>query len=64
MSPSSTLLNWNASNIVAREDANLNKAPDKKKAGDKIDDMCALLMAVGRTIAEEVPEPEYKVFFV
>lgn len=58
------VLNWNASNIVAREDANLNKAPDKKKAGDKIDDMCALLMAVGRTIAEKVPEPEYKVFFV
>jgi phage terminase large subunit-like protein len=58
------VLNWNASNIVARTDANLNTAPDKKKAADKIDDMCALLMAVGRSIAEKVPEPSYQVFFL
>ena len=51
------VLNWNASNIVAREDANLNKAPDKKRAAEKIDDMCALLMGVGRTIAEPAEKP-------
>jgi phage terminase large subunit-like protein len=45
------VLNWNASNIVAREDANMNKAPDKKRAAEKIDDMCALLMATGHATA-------------
>ena len=47
------ILNWNASNLVAREDANLNKAPDKKRASEKIDDMCALLMGVGRFLCAE-----------
>lgn len=42
------ILNWNASNLVARQDANLNNAPDKKRASEKIDDMCALLMGIGR----------------
>jgi len=41
------VLNWCASNIIARRDANLNMAPDKKNSADKIDDMAALLMAVG-----------------
>lgn len=50
------VLNWNASNIIAREDANVNKAPDKKKSSDKIDDMCALLMAIGRTVSGEEGE--------
>ena len=58
------VLNWNASNIVAREDANLNKAPDKKRSSEKIDDMCALLMGIGRTIAEKPPEPVHDIFFV
>lgn len=39
------VLNWAASNIVARRDQNLNQAPDKKKSNDKIDPMSALLMA-------------------
>ena len=41
------VLNWNAANLVARTDANMNKAPDKKRSTEKIDDMCALLMSVG-----------------
>lgn len=41
------VLNWCASNIVARRDVNLNMAPDKLKSADKIDDMSALLMAIG-----------------
>lgn len=41
------VLNWCASNLVARRDQNLNMAPDRKKSADKIDDMAALLMAIG-----------------
>ncbi len=41
------VLNWCASNVVARRDANMNMAPDKKNSADKIDDMSALLMAIG-----------------
>jgi len=48
------VLNWNASNLVAREDANLNKAPDKKRSTEKIDDMAALLMATGASLAHAV----------
>ena len=44
------ILNWCASNLVARTDVNLNQAPDKKRAAEKIDDMCALFMAVGVSI--------------
>lgn len=49
------VLNWCASNIVARKDQNLNTAPDKKKSNDKIDDMSALLMAFATALdpAEE-----------
>jgi len=49
------VLNWCASNIVARTDVNLNMAPDRKKSADKIDDMAALLMAIGVTIENEGP---------
>lgn len=41
------VLTWCASNLVARRDVNLNMAPDRKTSADKIDDMSALLMAVG-----------------
>lgn len=47
------VLNWCASNVVARTDVNLNMAPDKKKSADKIDDITALLMAVGLTVEPE-----------
>ena len=47
------VLNWCASNVVARRDQNLNMAPDKKNSADKIDDMAALLMAVGISQAAE-----------
>ena len=43
-------LNWCASNLVPRKDENLNMAPDKKRSADKIDDMTALLMAIGRAV--------------
>ena len=41
------VLAWNAANLVARTDVNLNRAPDKKRSADKIDAMVALLMAFG-----------------
>jgi phage terminase large subunit-like protein len=45
------VLTWCASNLVARTDPNLNTAPDRKRSAEKIDDMCALLMGVGRLMA-------------
>jgi len=51
------LLNWCASNIISRRDQNMNMAPDKKKSADKIDDMAALLMAVGVMQSEVESEP-------
>lgn len=50
------VLTWCASNLVPRTDQNMNMAPDKKKSADKIDDMTALLMAVGVMLAEEQEE--------
>jgi phage terminase large subunit-like protein len=59
------VLTWCASNLVARRDVNLNMAPDKRKSADKIDDMTALLMAVGVSIpGEKPPEPTYDIVFL
>ncbi|MNR68916.1 hypothetical protein D3C85_1937970 [compost metagenome] len=50
---------------MARRDDNLNMAPDKKRSADKIDDMTALLMAVGISLPKETEKPpEYQLFFV
>lgn len=46
------VLTWCASNIVARTDQNMNMAPDKKRSPEKIDDMSALLMAIGVGLGE------------
>lgn len=46
------VLRWNAANIVPRYDVNLNMAPDRRKSADKIDGMCALLMATGVAVRE------------
>jgi len=53
---SDPVLTWCASNITARVDQNMNMAPDKKKSADKIDDMTALLMAIGVMVSEEEEE--------
>lgn len=58
------LLAWCASNLVPRYDQNLNLAPDKKRSADKIDDMTALLMAVGVATAGERREPAYQIMFL
>lgn len=49
------VLGWCASNLIARKDQNLNMAPDKKRSADKIDDMAALLMAIGVSGNQETP---------
>lgn len=53
------ILNWCASNIISRRDQNMNMAPDKKKSADKIDDMVALLMAVGVMNSGEAEEESF-----
>lgn len=50
---SDPVLNWCASNLVARTDQNMNTAPDKKKAPEKIDDIVALLMGIGVMLQTE-----------
>lgn len=57
------VLNWCASNIVARTDQNLNTAPDKKRSPEKIDDMVTLLMGIGIGTVPQEPEPEYDILF-
>lgn len=47
------VLKWCASNLVVRRDVNLNMAPDKKRAPEKIDDVVALFMALGALMSEE-----------
>jgi len=56
------VLAWCASNIVARRDQNMNMAPDKKNSADKIDDMVALLMAIGVSMTADA-EPDVGAFF-
>ena len=47
------VLKWCASNLIVRYDVNLNMAPDKKRAPEKIDDMVALLMALGALLSAD-----------
>jgi phage terminase large subunit-like protein len=50
---SNPVLRWNAANIVARRDVNLNMAPDKKRSTDKIDGLQCVIMAIGLSLATE-----------
>jgi phage terminase large subunit-like protein len=45
------VLRWMASNLIVKEDNNGNKRPVKKTGRGKIDGIVALLMALGRVIA-------------
>jgi phage terminase large subunit-like protein len=55
------VLLWAASNLVPRYDGNMNMAPDKKRSAEKIDPVCALMMAFG--IAEADIEEDLSGFF-
>jgi phage terminase large subunit-like protein len=46
------VLLWNAANVVARTDANLNVAPDRKRSREKIDGFCALAEAFGVSLIQ------------
>lgn len=56
------VLKWCASNLIARTDTNENLAPDRKKSTEKIDDMVALLMAVGISQSTEEDDEDYSEF--
>ena len=58
------VLNWCASNVVPRTDENMNMAPDKKKSADKIDDACALFMAIGAMGVPVDPPKKFQLMFV
>ena len=58
------VLNWCASNVTPRRDENMNMAPDKKRSADKIDDACALFMAIGVMEVEPEPEKKFQLLFV
>lgn len=59
-----SVLNWCASNVVPRYDENMNIAPDRKRSADKIDDACALFMAVGAMGVPEPPPKKFQLLFV
>lgn len=58
------VLTWCVSNLIWRHDVNMNRAPDKKKAPEKIDDGTALLMAIGAAVAAPRKETAPSLFFV
>lgn len=58
------VLTWCASNLVARHDVNMSMAPDKKRSADKIDDMTALLMAVGVSLTAEPQKGPLQMFML
>jgi phage terminase large subunit-like protein len=58
------VLNWCASNIVPRYDVNMNVAPDKHRAADKIDDAVALFMSIGVMGIAPPATKLYQVFVV
>ena len=62
------VLNWCASNVVLhggpRGGTNLEMAPDKKNSADKIDDACALFMAIGVMGVATEPEKKFQLLFV
>lgn len=53
------VLDWMAANVVAVIDPAENIKPDKARSREKIDAMVALVMGIGRAIAQPVPEPAY-----
>ena len=51
--PDNPVLNWMASNVVAKSDAKDNIFPRKELPENKIDGIVALLMAIGRAMHGE-----------
>jgi phage terminase large subunit-like protein len=53
------VLSWNVDNMVVRQDANENVAPDKDKATERIDGAVAAVMGWGRMIFNDNEESVY-----
>jgi phage terminase large subunit-like protein len=51
--PDNPVLNWMASNVVAKEDAKQNIFPRRETSSNKIDGMVAILFALGRAMVME-----------
>lgn len=47
------VLNWMASNMVAKSDPSGNLRPDKEKSTERIDGMVAMIMALGRAMVRQ-----------
>jgi len=54
------VLTWMASNLAVQTDKNLNRMPHKQKSTGRIDGMSALIMAIGRSMSEDVGEPSIR----
>ena len=55
---------WMASNAAVSQDPAGNLKPAKDKSTDRIDGIVALIMALGRAMLPEEPEPEYQAFWI
>jgi phage terminase large subunit-like protein len=53
------VLSWNIDNMVVRQDANENVAPDKDKATERVDGAVASIMAWGRMIFTDTERSVY-----
>ena len=51
--PNHPVLTWNVANTVAREDANQNVAPDKKKSTERIDGVSAIMTGMHLVVRQE-----------
>ena len=51
------VLSWMVSNVAIREDPAGNKKPDKEKSTERIDGAVAMIMAVGRAMLRQGPQP-------
>jgi phage terminase large subunit-like protein len=54
---------WSAPFNVAQDPAG-NLKPAKDKSTERIDGIVALIMAIGRAMVAQEPQPEYSMFFV
>jgi len=53
----SALLKWQLGNVAVETDSQGNIKPSKKKSADKIDSVCALIMAIGAACQSESQAP-------
>lgn len=55
--PGNPVMRFCCKNVAVQRDSNDNQRPNKGKSGDKIDGVCAALMALGMAMAEPVVTP-------